>query len=124
MEVLPVNFGKVVQQIPSGKNFGFTYRVMSRFRKDPRRVGMIYSMVIDNLERRFGEDNVYFVYEDQKKDGGQCDLHIHGTVVIREEKKPHFLSLMHPECHSHWEPLYDQDGWTRYMTKNSSCQAR
>lgn len=87
--------------------YGFTYK---KLKQDPSEEE--YKAIVKQLESK-GEVISYVSEEDSKG-----KLHIHGVIRLRK-KNPYFKSLNFEGFHSKYEPIYDLDGWNRYMLKHN-----
>lgn len=90
------------------KSYCFTYK---KNHGKPEDILMTdYSEVLSHLN----EKGKLVAYEFEKDKNGR--LHVHGIVEF--ERTPQFKKMVPHGFHSHFEVMYNEEGWKKYMKKN------
>lgn len=95
--------------------YGFTYRFNGNYEPTKEQ----YDRILKNLRNR--GTVIDYVYEDCDKSGKPTRLHIHGIIKF-DKKNPYFKSLMWFGCKSHFELIYNRQGWEAYIKKNKKTK--
>lgn len=111
-EEVPYLFDDVYTVIPQLSKdeplYGYSYKIL-KGTVNPRS----YQYILKELNSR--GDVIYNVYETDKK--GR--LHIHG--VYRSDKpRLQFRTMIFKNVHSHFEEIWDDEGWYRYINKHQN----
>jgi len=101
---------KYYDNIKDYKSYGLTFKIMNK----TNLVLEDYKDVIKKVQDRSELFN--YVVEDKSKNGSPCKLHIHGIAYFKV--MPRFSTFSQHGLHTRFEPIYDKQGWLRYMNKN------
>lgn len=88
-------------------NIAFTLKLT---KKNPTKANYEYIFKKWDYDHNLHPSKFYYEYDSKQK------LHVHGVVMV--DKEFNLNKLQQDKCHIFMKPIYSDDGWLRYITKD------